>query len=66
MVGTGRMAPEKSTWGKQSMGIAIVACSGLETSADVRRPRARAARALRMLHSSGGGTAFVRAVFGNR
>jgi hypothetical protein len=45
MIGTGRIAPEKRTCGKQSMGSAIVAWAGPVTAAEVSNPRASAASA---------------------
>jgi hypothetical protein len=42
---TGRIAPENSTAGKQSIGSASVACAGLLTAAEVISPSVRAAAA---------------------
>src|SRR5215208_5597755 len=43
---TGRIAPEKRTAGKQSIGRASVACAGLLTAAEVRSPSVSAAAAV--------------------
>ena len=42
---TGRIAPENSTAGKQSIGRASVACAGLVTAAEVISPSVSAAAA---------------------